>query len=90
MQPAVGLSPILQRGIVCSGFAVLSSQLILREKVRDTEQSKSKAVVNAQVGDLELQGVDELSSVARDIVHLIETATAPVFAVDSAGHISMI
>ncbi|KAI4338555.1 hypothetical protein MLD38_023600 [Melastoma candidum] len=68
--------------------AIHSLQLILRDSFRDTEPSNSKAVVNAQVGDLELQGVDELSSVAREMVRLIETATAPIFAVDGAGCIN--
>ncbi|XP_020108073.1 phytochrome B-like isoform X3 [Ananas comosus] len=48
----------------------------------------SKAVVNGQLGDLELQGIEELSSVAREMVRLIETATAPIFAVDSNGQIN--
>ncbi|KAH9683836.1 Phytochrome B [Citrus sinensis] len=65
--------------------AIHSLQLILRDSFRDAEASNSKAVVNAQLVDLELQGVDELSSVAREMVRLIETATAPIFAVDVHG-----
>lgn len=68
--------------------AIHSLQLILRDSFRDAEPSNSKAVVNAQQGDLELQGVDELSSVAREMVRLIETATAPIFAVDVDGRIN--
>ena len=43
---------------------------------------------HAQLGQLELQGVDELSSVAREMVRLIETASAPIFAVDVEGRIN--
>ncbi|KAJ0035509.1 hypothetical protein Pint_24343 [Pistacia integerrima] len=68
--------------------AIHSLQLILRDSFRDAEASNSKAVVNAQLGDLELQGMDELSSVAREMVRLIETATAPIFAVDVNGLIN--
>ncbi|QCD77474.1 phytochrome B [Vigna unguiculata] len=68
--------------------AIHSLQLILRDSFRDTEHNNSKAVVDPRVAELELQGVDELSSVAREMVRLIETATAPIFAVDIDGHIN--
>ncbi|XVF28204.1 hypothetical protein REPUB_Repub15cG0008900 [Reevesia pubescens] len=68
--------------------AIHSLQLILRDSFKDAEASNSKAVVHAQLGELELQGVDELSSVAREMVRLIETATAPIFAVDVEGHVN--
>lgn len=68
--------------------AIHSLQLILRDSFRDAEASNSKAVVHAHLGDLELQGMDELSSVAREMVRLIETATAPIFAVDVDGCIN--
>ena len=69
--------------------AIHSLQLILRDSFRDaTDGSNSKAVVHAQLGELELQGMDELSSVAREMVRLIETATAPIFAVDVDGCIN--
>ncbi|XP_030973606.1 phytochrome B [Quercus lobata] len=68
--------------------AIHSLQLILRDSFRDAEPSNSKAVVHAQLGDMELQGMDELSSVAREMVRLIETATAPIFAVDVDGCIN--
>ncbi|GMY27922.1 phytochrome B [Fagus crenata] len=68
--------------------AIHSLQLILRDSFRYAETSNSKAVVHAQIGDLELQGMDELSSVAREMVRLIETATAPIFAVDVDGRIN--
>lgn len=68
--------------------AIHSLQLILRDSFRDAEASNSKAVINAQIGDMALQGMDELSSVAREMVRLIETATAPIFAVDVDGRIN--
>ncbi|CAN0855388.1 Phytochrome B [Linum grandiflorum] len=68
--------------------AIHSLQLILRDSFKDAEAANSKSVVPSQLGDLELQGVDELSSVAREMVRLIETATAPIFAVDVDGRIN--
>ncbi|KAL8484828.1 hypothetical protein ACS0TY_027209 [Phlomoides rotata] len=68
--------------------AIHSLQLILRDSFRSAAASDSKAIVQVQAGDLELQGMDELSSVAREMVRLIETATAPIFAVDVEGHIN--
>lgn len=68
--------------------AIHSLQLILRDSFKDAAGSNSKAVIHAQLGDLELQGMDELSSVAREMVRLIETATAPIFAVDIDGRIN--
>jgi phytochrome B len=68
--------------------AIHSLQLILRDSFKDAEGSTSKAVVQAQIVEPELQGMDELSSVAREMVRLIETATAPIFAVDVEGRIN--
>lgn len=68
--------------------AIHSLQLILRDSFKDVEKSNSKAVVQTQGVDPELQGMDELSSVAREMVRLIETATAPIFAVDIEGRIN--
>ncbi|CAI0626266.1 unnamed protein product [Linum tenue] len=69
--------------------AIHSLQLILRDSFKDAEvAANSKSVVPSQHGDMELQGVDELSSVAREMVRLIETATAPIFAVDVDGRIN--
>lgn len=68
--------------------AIHSLQLILRDSFRDAEHSNSKAIVHSNLAELELQGVDELSSVAREMVRLIETATAPIFAVDVDGRIN--
>lgn len=72
--------------------AIHSLQLILRDSFRDAAEgtSNSKAIVNGQVqlGELELRGINELSSVAREMVRLIETATVPIFAVDTDGCIN--
>ncbi|XP_062215817.1 phytochrome B isoform X2 [Phragmites australis] len=72
--------------------AIHSLQLILRDSLRDAAEgtSNSKAIVNGQVqlGELELRGINELSSVAREMVRLIETATVPIFAVDTDGSIN--
>ncbi|XP_072984782.1 phytochrome B-like [Typha latifolia] len=70
--------------------AIHSLQLILRDSFRDAAEgtNNSKAVANGQFGEIELQGIDELSSVAREMVRLIETATAPIFAVDLQGCIN--
>lgn len=68
--------------------AIHSLQLILRDSFKEAENNDSKAVVHTHMEGLELQGVDELSSVAREMVRLIETATAPIFAVDVDGRIN--
>ncbi|KAG2552428.1 hypothetical protein PVAP13_9KG432932 [Panicum virgatum] len=72
--------------------AIHSLQLILRDSFRDVAEgtSNSKAIVDGQVQlrELELRGINELSSVAREMVRLIETATVPIFAVDTDGCIN--
>ncbi|WCJ23310.1 Phytochrome [Euphorbia peplus] len=68
--------------------AIHSLQLILRDSFKDIEAANSKAIVDSRVGELSVQGMDELSSVAREMVRLIETATAPIFAVDVDGCIN--
>ncbi|CAN4095856.1 unnamed protein product [Withania somnifera] len=68
--------------------AIHSLQLILRDSFKDAEASNSKAIVQAQLQEEGLQGMDELRSVAREMVRLVETATAPIFAVDVKGRIN--
>ncbi|KAL4202409.1 hypothetical protein AMTRI_Chr02g220870 [Amborella trichopoda] len=69
--------------------AIHSLQLILRDSFQELETGNSKSLVNTQqISGMELQGMDELSSVAKEMVRLIETATAPIFAVDSLGKIN--
>ncbi|WCJ27328.1 Phytochrome [Euphorbia peplus] len=72
--------------------AIHSLQLIIRDSFQRLEESGSKAMVYAQQNSSS-QGtddfkMDELSSVACEMVRLIETATAPIFGVDSAGLIN--
>ncbi|KAE8658762.1 Phytochrome B [Hibiscus syriacus] len=55
---------------------------------RDVEARNSKAVVHAQLGEVELQGVDELTSITREMMRLIETAIASMFVVDVEGCIN--
>ncbi|KAI3894274.1 hypothetical protein MKW92_044125 [Papaver armeniacum] len=68
--------------------AVHSLQLILRSSIRNTNGSICKSGVNTEVGNEDCQGMDERISVVKEIVRLIETANAPVFAVDSEGRIN--
>ncbi|KAM0962568.1 hypothetical protein ACFX13_022094 [Malus domestica] len=68
--------------------AIHSLQIILRDSFKNTETNNTNAVMRAQLGDLEFQGINELSSVAREMVRLIETATAPILAVDVNGCIN--
>ncbi|KAL3641885.1 hypothetical protein CASFOL_012700 [Castilleja foliolosa] len=61
--------------------AIHSLQLILRDSFRDC----SEVVVRVPE---EVGGMDELSSVAREMVRLIETAAAPIWAVDCEGRVN--
>ncbi|KAI3948107.1 hypothetical protein MKX01_014706 [Papaver californicum] len=70
--------------------AIHSLQLILRNSIRDVNKSicKSGSGVNTEVGNEDCQGMDECISVVKEIARLIETANAPIFAVDSEGRIN--
>ncbi|KAI5080573.1 hypothetical protein GOP47_0003756 [Adiantum capillus-veneris] len=68
--------------------AIHSLQLILRGSFQDIDDSDTKTMIHARLNDLKLQGMDELSTVANEMVRLIETATAPIFAVDAGGFIN--
>lgn len=68
--------------------AVHSLQLILRGSFQDIDDSDTKTMIHARLNDLKLQGLDELSTVASEMVRLIETATAPILAVDAHGFIN--
>nr|AHZ63977.1 phytochrome [Huperzia lucidula] len=68
--------------------AIHSLQLILRGSFQDIEEADTKTLVHAHLNELKLQGMDELSTVANEMVRLIETATAPILAVDSSGSIN--
>nr|AHZ63986.1 phytochrome [Anomodon rostratus] len=68
--------------------AIHSLQLILRGSFRDIDDSETKTMIHSRLHDLKLQGMEELSTVANEMVRLIETATAPILAVDSSGFIN--
>ncbi|KAH7426880.1 hypothetical protein KP509_10G020500 [Ceratopteris richardii] len=68
--------------------AIHSLQLILRGSFQDIDDSDTKTMIHARLQDLRLQGLDELSTVASEMVRLIETATAPILAVDAEGLIN--
>lgn len=68
--------------------AIHSLQLILRGSCQDMDDSDTKTMIHARMNDLKLQGLDELSTVANEMVRLIETATAPILAVDAHGLIN--
>ncbi|XP_057464150.1 phytochrome E-like isoform X3 [Actinidia eriantha] len=64
--------------------AIQSLQLIMRDSFQDIEVKGLEAMINGSG----LQGLDELSSVACEMGRLIETASAPIFGVDSTGFIN--
>ncbi|KAK8664610.1 hypothetical protein V6N13_084390 [Hibiscus sabdariffa] len=68
--------------------AIHSLLLIMRDSFQDLEESGSKVLVYGQQNETEMQGINELSCVAYEMVRLIETGTAPVFGVDAAGLIN--
>ncbi|KAE8732695.1 Phytochrome B [Hibiscus syriacus] len=68
--------------------AIHSLQLIMRDSFQDMEDSGSSDLVCGPKNETNIQGMDELSSVAYDMVRLIETATAPIFGVDTSGLIN--
>jgi phytochrome B len=67
--------------------AIHSLQLILRGSFQDVESQNDKSLIHARLSDLRIQGMDELSTVANEMVRLIETATAPILAVDANGQV---
>ena len=68
--------------------AIQSLQLIMRDSFQDMEYSDSNALKFIQQNDTEMQGIDELSLVACEMVRLIETATVPIVKADSTGLIN--
>ncbi|KAI3675142.1 hypothetical protein L1987_84727 [Smallanthus sonchifolius] len=74
--------------------AIHSLQLILRGSLQDDDvggdddDDNDKKIVRVPAVDMSIQRVDELRVVATEMVRLIETASAPVFAVDGNGNIS--
>ncbi|KAM1108052.1 hypothetical protein ACFX2B_004683 [Malus domestica] len=67
--------------------AIHSLQLIMRDSFQDIEETGSKAVQQSDA-EMQLQEIDELSSAACEMVKLIETASVPIFGVDSNGLIN--
>lgn len=65
--------------------AIHSLQLIMRDSFQEIEDNVPKAMAYSQQNNSDMQGMGELSSVACEMVRLIETATAPIFGVDSSG-----
>ncbi|KAL1326256.1 hypothetical protein AAHE18_13G215300 [Arachis hypogaea] len=68
--------------------AIHSLQLIIRDSFHNSENSGIKAMNYIQRSDASSGGIDELSSVAFEMVRLIETATVPIFGVDTGGLIN--
>uniref|UniRef100_A0A804M430 Phytochrome n=1 Tax=Zea mays TaxID=4577 RepID=A0A804M430_MAIZE len=71
--------------------AIHSLQLILRGSLPDEDANRNnvRSIVKAPSDDMKkIQGLLELRTVTNEMVRLIETATAPVLAVDIAGNIN--
>ncbi|KAK4742751.1 hypothetical protein SAY87_000752 [Trapa incisa] len=67
--------------------AIHSLQLIMRDSIQEME-CRSKASGSQTQSGIDMQGLEEVSSVACEMVRLIETATAPIIGVDGSGHIN--
>ncbi|CAK9134237.1 unnamed protein product, partial [Ilex paraguariensis] len=66
--------------------AIHSLQLILRNAFKDTEvMDLNTTTIHTRLNDLKIEGVQELEAVTTEMVRLIETATAPILAVDVDG-----
>ncbi|KAF5738295.1 Phytochrome E isoform 1 [Tripterygium wilfordii] len=68
--------------------AIHSLQVIMRDSFQEMEDSGSRIMDYSQKNALEMQKVTYLSSVACEMVKLIETATVPIFGVDLYGLIN--
>ncbi|KAM3260325.1 hypothetical protein ACQJBY_051530 [Aegilops geniculata] len=71
--------------------AIHSLQLILRGSLQDEDanDNNARSIVEAPSDDIKkIQGLLELKIVTNEMVRLIETATAPILAVDIAGNIN--
>ena len=66
-----------------------SLQLILRNAFKDNESMEiSTYAINTRLGDLKIEGMQELEAVTSEMVRLIETATVPILAVDVNGMVN--
>ncbi|XP_020210820.1 phytochrome A isoform X1 [Cajanus cajan] len=69
--------------------AIHSLQLILRNAFKETESMEiSTYAINTRLGDLKIEGMQELEAVTSEMVRLIETATVPILAVDVNGMVN--
>ncbi|GLT25169.1 hypothetical protein SLA2020_003160 [Shorea laevis] len=68
--------------------AIHSLQLILKGSLQDEVVDHANAVVNVPSVDDRIQRVDELRIVTNEMVHLIETASVPIFSVDSSSNVN--
>ncbi|KAG2689131.1 hypothetical protein I3760_09G125500 [Carya illinoinensis] len=68
--------------------AIHSLQIIMRDSFQDMEDRASKVLKKIQQSDTGMPGIYELSSAAYEMGRLIETATVPIFGVDSDGLIN--
>lgn len=69
--------------------AIHSLQLILRSSLQEDEiVDNSKMVVNVPAVDNSIKQVTELRIVTNEMVRLIETASIPIFAIDTCGKIN--
>lgn len=68
-----------------------SLQLIMRTSAQDVVEyggGGSKVMKYGQQSETGLQGMDEISSIACEMVRLIETTSVPIFGVDASGLIN--
>ncbi|KZV56023.1 Phytochrome E isoform 1 [Dorcoceras hygrometricum] len=68
--------------------AIHSLQLILRNSFLEIEERGPKPEIFSQQNGSDNQQLVELTSAAAEMVRLIETATVPIFGVDSSGWIN--
>ncbi|GAU21123.1 hypothetical protein TSUD_10410 [Trifolium subterraneum] len=68
--------------------AIRSLQLIMRDSFKDTDNAGPKTLDDVEKSDAPIVGMHEISSVAFEMVKLIETAIVPIFGVDSNGRIN--
>ncbi|XP_019178187.1 PREDICTED: phytochrome E isoform X1 [Ipomoea nil] len=68
--------------------AIHSLQLIMRDSLQGIGENYMKSVSSPQQNDSDGVRFYELSSMALELVRLVETATVPIFGVDSSGLIN--
>lgn len=68
--------------------AIHSLQLIMRDSLQGVGENYPKSLSSPQQNDSEGARFYELSSMALELVRLVETATVPIFGVDSSGLIN--